>query len=206
MFGVEDPTPPEGRIRSVRVDESVARKLLLGSSEIEWPTVGDGLTKGRCAVYISVDRTGKVREVWPEGCDNAGLQDPLRELVRKWQFKPAAENRIPVQVESLVTFEFQTAVESSKTKPVLSDAEARRLAKNIIEPVFPSNNAAAKQTVVVRVSVNDGGEVIGMINLYNLPDTLFLAISNALTQWTFNPYLQKGQAVNFDADLAFQTP
>ena len=76
MFSVEQPTPPEGRIKSVKVDESVARKLLMGAPEIEWPSVGDGLTKGRCAVYIAVDRTGKVREVWPEGCDNAGLEDP----------------------------------------------------------------------------------------------------------------------------------
>jgi hypothetical protein len=99
LFAVEQPTPPEGRIESVKVDESVARKLLIGASEIEWPSIGDGLTKGRCAVYIAVDRTGKVREVWPEGCDNPGLEDPLRDQVRKWQFKPASEKGIPVQIE-----------------------------------------------------------------------------------------------------------
>lgn len=116
MFAVEQSTPPEARIKSVKVDESFARKLLLGTSEIEWPPVGSGLTKGRCAVYVAVDRTGRVREVWPEGCDNPGLEDPLRDQVRKWQFKPAAENGVPVQIESLVTFEFQTTIGSSKTR------------------------------------------------------------------------------------------
>lgn len=206
MLVVERSTPPEGRIKSVKVDESVARKLLISGSEIEWPTVGDGLTKGRCAVYISVDRNGKVREVWPEGCDNSGLEDPLRDQVRKWQFKPATENGAPVQIESLVTFEFQTSIESSKTKPVLSDAEARRLAKHVVEPAFAAKDAPAKQTIVVRVSVNERGEVIGTINPHDAPGVLFLAISNALRQWTFQPYLQEGQPVNFDADMAFQAP
>ncbi len=116
MFAVEQSTPAEARIKSVKVDESFARKLLLGTSEIEWPPVGGGLTQGRCAVYVAVDRTGRVREVWPEGCDNPGLEDPLRDQVRKWQFKPAADNGVPVQIESLVTFEFHTTIESSKTR------------------------------------------------------------------------------------------
>jgi hypothetical protein len=206
MFAVEQSTAPEGRLKSVKVDDSVVRKLLISGSEIEWPTVGDGLTKGRCAVYIGVDRIGKIREVWPEGCDNPGLEDPLRDQVRKWRFKPASENGAPVQIEALVTFEFQTSIESSKTKPVLADAEARRLAKHVVEPVFPVNNIATKQPIVVRVSVNEQGEVIGTINAHNVPGALFLAISNALRQWKFQPYVQKGQPINFDADLVFQRP
>lgn len=106
----------------------------------------------------------------------------------------------------LVTFEFQTSVEASKTKPVLSDSEARRLAKHVVEPIYPANSVAAKQTIFVRVSVNERGEVIGTINSRNVPGSPFLAISNALRQWTFQPYLQKGQPVNFDADIAFQGP
>jgi hypothetical protein len=204
IFAVQQSTPPEGRIKFVSVDEAVARKLLLSTPTIEWPSVGNGLTKGRCAVYVGVDRTGKIREVWPEGCDNPGLQDPLRDQVRKWEFKPAVENGVPAQIESLVTFEFQTTIESSKTKAVLSDAEARKLAKHVVEPVFPAGSVTAGQIVRVRISVNEQGEVIGAGNPDNTPSVPFLAAMNTLRQWTFQPYLKEGKPVVFDADIVLQ--
>jgi hypothetical protein len=204
MFAVEQPTPPEARLKFVKVDEAVARKLLLSGPEIEWPSVGNGATNGRCAVYIGVDRMGKIREVWPEGCDNSGLEDSLRDQVRKWQFKPAVENGAPVQVESLVTFEFQTAIESSKTKAMLSDPEARQLAKHVVEPKFDTGSVAAGETIKVRISVNEQGEVIGVGNPYIVPGASFLAVMNALREWTFQSYLKEGKPVIFDADIAFQ--
>src|SRR5260370_8367248 len=89
MFVVSQPTPPKERIRSLRIDEEVLRKLALNSTEIDWPPVGDGLTTGGCAVYVSADRPGNIREAWPEGCDSASLQDPLLAAVRKCRLKPA---------------------------------------------------------------------------------------------------------------------
>jgi hypothetical protein len=35
-------------------------------------------------------------------------KDSLREMVRKWQLKPATESGIPVQIEALVNFTFET--------------------------------------------------------------------------------------------------
>ena len=59
-------------------------------------------------MYISADRSGKVREVWPHGCDNPGLQDPLRDIVMNWKLRPSGVNGVAVQVEGLLTFTFQT--------------------------------------------------------------------------------------------------
>jgi hypothetical protein len=109
MFAVEQATPVHDRIRSVQISGEMLKGMAIGSAEIAWPSVGEGLTKGGCAVYVSADRTGKVREVWPHGCDNPGLEDPLRDIVKKWQLKPATmKDGTPVQVESLVTFSFDT--------------------------------------------------------------------------------------------------
>ena len=110
MFSIQQPTPLQEQIRRVKLDEDTLRKLSVNGTEINWPPVGGGLTTGRCAVYISADRSGRIREVWPHGCDNPGLQDPLRDVVKKWQLKPATANGAPVQVEALVTFTFQTKV------------------------------------------------------------------------------------------------
>jgi hypothetical protein len=72
-------------------------------------------------VYVSADRAGHMREVWPAGCDNAGLQDPLREVVKKWQLKPATENGIPVQIEALASFGFETKLVSNSSAAQDSD-------------------------------------------------------------------------------------
>jgi hypothetical protein len=85
---VAESTPPEGRRKTIRIDEDVVRNLAVNSTETDWPTVGEGLTTVGCAVYISADRKGQVREVWPSACDNAALQDPLGDQVKQWKLKP----------------------------------------------------------------------------------------------------------------------
>ena len=114
LYAIDHPTPPEEQINSVRVDESELRALALDSTEIHWPTVGKNPTTGRCGLIISVDRTGRTREVWPGGCDNSDLEDELRKQVSKWRFKPAVSNGIPVQVESFLTFTFNTQLAPAK--------------------------------------------------------------------------------------------
>jgi hypothetical protein len=116
LFAIEQPTPPEGWINQLRISETTMRSLSLTSTEIEWPAVEHGLLTGGCALYVSADRTGHMREVWPGGCDNNELMTPLREMVRKWQLKTATVNGVPVQVEARLTFPVKTTLKSkSKT-------------------------------------------------------------------------------------------
>jgi len=129
LFALPQATPAREQIKTVKVDEATLRRLALSGTEITWPPVGGGPTTGRCAVYVSVDRAGHIREVWPEGCDNPGLQDPLRETVKKWQLKPAAENGAAVQIEALVTFTFDTKVVNDSPSPKVPDPGAAEPAK-----------------------------------------------------------------------------
>jgi TonB family protein len=117
LFAIQQPTDPEQRLASVRVSEETARKLLLNAPDIVWPTVGKNPVSGRLAVYISVDKGGHVREVWPEGSDNSDLEDFARDQVGKWQFKPAAAKGVPVQMETELTFTFKTKLANSEKKP-----------------------------------------------------------------------------------------
>jgi hypothetical protein len=204
LFEVREATPVRDRIKSVKVDEDTARKLLITRPEIEWPPVGNGLTTGRCAVYISVDRKGTTREVWPEGCDNPGLQDPLRDQVGKWTFRKAENSGVPVQVEGLITFRFETKIAAALTKPVLLDADARKLATYTVDPSFPAGGSLSGKTVRIRISVNEEGKVIGYGNPDGLPDNYFLSAGSAARQWKFQPYLKDGKPVVFDADIVFQ--
>jgi len=204
MFVSPQSTPAGERIRSLRVDGEDLEKSVVGSTEIDWPAVGEGPTSGRCSVYVSADREGHIREAWPGGCQNAGLQDPLREAVMKWTLRPVISDGQPVQVESFLRFSFHTSVDSSKTPPLLSDTEARKLATGIVEPVFPPGSAPKGTEFVVQISVDETGKLTGVGNPSNLSTPIFLAIDAAVAKWHFKPYEKDGKPQYFHANLIFR--
>lgn len=203
-FAVENPTPASERIKSVRIDEDAFRRLSQDSTEIDWLPQGGGPETGGCAIYVSADRTGHIREIWPAGCDSTGIGDALPELVKKWHLKPATDSEgNPVQVEALLGFTFHTQVDNSHPLPVLSDVEARKLASHTVKPVFPPGGDKTVSEYVVRVSVNEEGKVTGLLNTHKLNASILMAINQAVTKWHFRPYLQNGKPQYFNADLTF---
>lgn len=202
LFITLQPTPQANRLTSVRVDEALLRSNPVSAPEIVWPAVRDGKTSGALSMYVSVDRNGHVRETWPLNSDNARLDDGVRAQVMKWHFKPVLENGIPVQAESIFTFSFDT--KTADAIPVLSDAEARALATNIVEAVVPSGTAKSGTRFTVRVSVGTDGKLEGVGNINNLPDPLFLAGYQAVRKWRFKPYVLDGKPDEFKADITFQ--
>jgi hypothetical protein len=206
MFQVSQPTPPDQRVRSVQIDQDTFMKLVLGSSEIQWPSVGGGSLKGGCGVYVSADRSGNVREAIPEGCDNAGLEEPMHDAVMKWRLKPAAVGGVRVQVESLLGIPFETTLDSAKALPNLSDSEARKLAMDAKDPVFPPGAAPRGAEFTVKISVDETGKVTGLQNTQNLSTAVFAAIYSSIVQWHFSPYVKNGKPQYFHADLTFRVP
>lgn len=202
MFVVASPTPPDQQIRRVRLDEDTLRRMVLGSTEIAWPPTTGKLDTGGCAVYLSADRTGRVREVWPAGCDNGDLQDPLREILRGWRLTPPVSDGVPVQVEALLGFTFHAQQQPDPT-PVLADFDARDLVTNRQEPVFPHGAAPPGTEFKVRISVSEQGKLTGIQNTHKLPGPVLGAIYNAVRKWQFRPYVKDGKPQYFHADLVF---
>src|SRR5215471_345028 len=201
MFAVKESSPAAERIRTVRIDEELVRKMATGSTEIDSPSTGEGRTTGGCAVYISADRQGRVREAWPGGCDNAGLEDPLRDQVKRWKLKPAVVGGLPVQINSLVTFTFHSVLDPSKALPTLSDEEVRHLAFHTVDPVFPPGTASKVTQVTLNISLDETGKLTGAGPGEGTPTDLFLAAYAAVTQWRFRPYLLNGRAQYVHATL-----
>jgi TonB family protein len=185
------------------VSGAAARSLSAYPPDILWPSVRSGKTSGVLSMYISVDRSGHVREAWPLNSDNAGLEDSAREQVMKWQFKPAKMNDIPTQIEAVLTFAFNTKI--GDPIPILSNEEARKLATIVVEPEFPPGSPKGTE-VKVQVGVTLDGTVNGVGNPYNVPTPLLMAAYGALRQWHFRPYLQNGKPDIFGADIVFRVP
>ncbi len=110
MFSVSSPIAKENRISTVKVSEQAAREQLQSSPQIAWLPVRDGKTSGTLSLVVSIDKEGHVRETWPLNSDNPFPQDQARKAIAQWNFKPLVKDGAPVQMETILTFAFQTKI------------------------------------------------------------------------------------------------
>jgi len=203
LFAIEKATPVTEQMKTSQVTEDVARTLALNTPAIVWPSVREGKTSGVMSVYISNDRVGHVREAWPMASGNPELNDAARDQVLQWQYKPYT-NGGPSQMEALLTFAFTTRIENPI--PVLNDAEARKLATRLVEPVVPPGKARKGTRFTLRISVDEAGKLQAVLNPNTVAPALYSAGAAALKKWRFHPYLNKGKADRFYADVTFRVP
>jgi len=203
LFSVPQPTPIEQRVRSVVLQEADFRSLALATPEIIWPQVLDGRTSGTASFYVSLDRTGRVREVLPVHTDNERSNDSARNQIMRWKFKPALENGVAVQAQSVLTFALNTR--AFGPPDFLSDAEARKLASNIVEPMIPPGAAPSGTIYTLRAAVDADGNLIEVIPAEGIPG-LFEPCYQALRQWRFRPIMENGQPRPYRAEIQFRVP
>jgi outer membrane biosynthesis protein TonB len=153
------------------------------------------------SVYVSVDRSGHVREVWPLVSNNLELNQAAREQLLRWQYKPY-NNGGPSQMEAALTFSFATRIENPIS--VLNDAEARKLATHVVEAVVPAGKARKGSKFSLRISVDEAGKVQAVLNQNKVAPALYTSGAAALKQWRFRPYLNNGKPDRFYADITFQ--
>ena len=201
LFTIDAITPSSEQMKTIQVTENTTRALSLDTPPIVWPPVREGKTEGVMSVYVSVDRSGHVREVWPLVSNNLELNDAAREQLLHWQYKPY-NNGGPSQMEAVLTFAFSTRIENPI--PVLSDAEARKLATRIVEAVVPVGKARKGTKFSLRVGVDEAGMTQTVQNQNKVAPALYTAGVAALKQWRFRPYLNHGKPDRFYADITFQ--
>ncbi len=202
LFAIETPTSPGQQLKSYQVGEEATRVLALNTPLIVWPTVREGKTSGALSVYISTDAGGHVREAWPVSSDNPQMTETAREQLLRWQYKPYM-NPGPSQMEAVLTFAFNTSIENPI--PVLTNAEARKLAVRMVPPVITPGKAT-KKSFTLRISVDESGQVRAVQNPNSVAPALYQAGSAALKKWRFRLYLNHGKPDRFYADITFQTP
>jgi len=201
LFTIDAITPSSEQMKTIQVTENTTRALSLDTPPIVWPPVREGKTEGVMSVYVSVDRTGRVREVWPLVSNNLEVNQAAREQLLHWQYKPY-NNGGPSQMEAVLTFAFSTRIENPI--PVLSDAEARKLATRIVEAIVPVGKARKGTKFSLRVGVDEAGMTQTVQNQNKVAPALYTAGVAALKQWRFRPYLNHGKPDRFYADITFQ--
>ncbi|HEX7287004.1 MAG TPA: hypothetical protein VF532_12530 [Candidatus Angelobacter sp.] len=197
---IKGATPAAEQLKSVQVGEPTARALQLKAPELQWPSVREGKTQGILSLYVSVDTSGRVREVWPFHSDNPEVSAAACAQVAQWQFKPYV-NGVAMQMESVLTFAFQA--KPGPPIPVLANAEARKLATHVVEPRVKTGTAARGTTFVLRAVVDEKGKLLEVRNTRQISPALFQAGDSALRQWQFRPFIKDGAPDRFYADISF---
>lgn len=98
----------ETLIHTAVVEETSLRKNLQPRESAVWPPLKDGPLEGAATTKITVDRTGKVREIGTIVANNPAVDDAARSHAAAMQFKPYLENGVPVQVVARITLPFKT--------------------------------------------------------------------------------------------------
>jgi hypothetical protein len=116
LFAIPQPAPPVQQIRTVYVPEVEYRKFAIDQPPMNWPPLKIRPTSGTLATYIVTDRSGEIRDCEFIIADNMNLSESAVQLVKQWRFKPFLVDGVPAQVESTMTFHFDTAIVGDQAK------------------------------------------------------------------------------------------
>lgn len=208
QFAIQNPSPP---LQSLQINEATLRSLAVNAPDVVWPTVRSGAEKGTLSLYVCLDRSGRVREIYELNSSNPGLSDVARDQVMKWQFKSATNHGNPVQVESILTFAFQTS--TANPIPVLDEGEGSKLILHRVEPSWPTGFAPVGTPVIITLGVRENGECTGLVAITSdeahralIMRNITMVLSSLRTtfsEWRFQPYLQNGKATEYQVRLTF---
>jgi len=202
LFEIATPTPKDNQIQSVVVSQLELGQQALQALEIIWPQVLDGKTTGETSYYVSIDRGGQVREILPLSVSIERADDSARRQIVRWKFKPFLKGGIPVQAEGVLELPFNTRAYGPAN--MLTDAEGRRLASNIVEPIFPTGIATGS-SCAIRIAIDSDGGLIEQIAGDCAPG-MYQLCSHALGKWHFSPIVQEDKQLPYRAEIMFRAP
>lgn len=202
LFAIDQPTPKEKQLRVETFTQAQLAEQALRPMDIIWPQVLDGRTSGETSFFVSIDRTGQVRDILPLDVAIERANDSARRQIMRWRFKPLTKEGVLVQMEGVLKFQFNTRAYGPSE--MLNDADARKLATNIAEPTFPPG-ATSGSSCAVRVAVDSDGGVIEQIAGDCAPG-LFLTCSKAIGKWKFSPIQREGKFLPYRAEVVFRVP
>ncbi len=201
LFKVDAPTPASSRFDTQVLPEDDLRSLATDKPDLIWPQVLDGAQTGPASFYVGIDPSGRVREVFPVATANERANDSADNMISRWKFKPAFHDGVPVQTEGLLSFTLNTRA-YGPAEP-LSDAEVRKLAANIVDPVVASGTVPPGTEFKILIAVDADGSVIEKI-IAGGPSSLFRPVDGALHQWHFRPIMENGQPRPYRGLLVFK--
>ena len=200
LFTATSPTPPSAQLRFAAFSESELRQHEIGSPQITWPQPLDGAEHGPASFFVSIDREGAVREVKQLYTANERTNESAISQISKWRFTPFTQEGLPTQAEGVLSFTLDTRAFGPRQP--LSDAEARKLASNIVPPAVDASKYPKGTTYSLAAAVDSEGRLIEVI-AGDGPHELFMPCYDSIRKWQFHPFMADGHPEPYRAILVF---
>jgi hypothetical protein len=196
----------DDRFQSAPVNSQQMEKLTESNAPIVWPSVRSGNIHGHLAMYISADSEGNVREAWPLNSDNAGLEDPARDQVRKWKLKPAVDpSGKRVQVDGGLGFVFDTKI--GDPLPIISGEQIDSLSTGCgYQPILPKGLLPSGTKFKITAGVNEGGKLTGQSYPRGIEWSFIQKAGLRATECKFKPYIVNGKPTYYAVEFWFTAP
>lgn len=203
---------PEGSVAkdplaSVSVRQDQLERLAGGPVSLQWPDPIPG--HGMFTVWVSVDRTGQVREVHNLNSDESGLAAAMAaQLVgRKW--KGAVVDGQRVQVQGGMTFAYPSQAAGVVGEPPVTLTEKETVPMVIhpvVPPVYPdiAKRSNISGTVVMHALIGVDGKVKQLQVSKSDSELLSQPALDAAKQWRYRPYLSDGRPREVDTTITIR--
>ena len=181
---------------------------LVSAEEVRYPL--DSISIGTVVLEATVGRDGAVVDAWTvRGIET--LNQPAIASVKKWRFKPASLQGTPVQSRTTIAVTFNPAAVPATDVPLppvsenkRADASSQPQPVRVIAAAFPQYplNSVTTGTVVLRVTVDDGGQAHGIVAVRKITSLTSSAI-RAMKLWKFQAAEFHGEPCSSSVALAF---
>jgi TonB family protein len=201
FFDTPAGSKPFDEFSAFTVTQPTIEKMAGGLLHIAWPPVKTGKTEGTVMMWVSVDRSGHVREATSINTDNPEITEAARDQLLQARWKPAVSNGNQIQVYALVNLPFSTTLIPDTTAPARNAAVS--LPSGVVagraifqpRPSYPplARSAQVQGSVYLRAMIGKDGSIkkIGVID--SASQILTDAALKAVRDWRYQPYLLNGE-------------
>jgi TonB family protein len=145
---------------------------------------------GDVVFSVVVTSNGGVRDPQVIRRAGYGMDEEAARVVRKWRFKPAAKDGVPVDVRIRIEVGFRLQLDDRtwRAGPLVVDTDS-----GVTPPVLKSGTMPNRvkeegnETVVLRFTINETGEVANIEPLQGRDSPSLEALTNSVSAWKFEP-------------------
>ena len=206
---------PSSASQPVRISGDVMAGIILSTAPVVYPPIAKAAhVSGSVVLRATVGKDGYVEMLQPVTGPEM-LRASALDSVWQWRWKPYLQSGQTAAVETTVTVNYhltdatapppETEAQVNGARPTLLKVPANVMAANVVERPEPicapeHKGDPLNGTVVLDAVVGPDGHVANL-NVLSGPEALRGCVLDAVSQWTYKPYLLNGAPVEVETTI-----
>jgi len=177
---------------------------IISKTPAQYPAVAKlAHLEGQVVIKARIGKDGHVSSLTAVSGPDV-LQKAAIDAVRQWVYTPYTRGGEPVEVETVITMNFNITPfdKMPKGRVIVPSSVMAGLLVTRVKPQYPDDQLSARisATVAVRLVIGRSGKVEEAFPISGDPDFRQAAI-DCVMQWEYKPYAVKGKAVEVVTDV-----